>query len=77
MRLKNRNLFLGRIENIVGKGVNAGYQHFLLFPQCFQKVFFLPARQKWSLCGKGLRRSKLREGSGGAIGGGGGGRKER
>ena len=28
---------LGRIENIVGKGENAGNQHFLLFPQCFQK----------------------------------------
>ena len=26
----------GRVENIVGKGENAGYQHFLLFPQCFQ-----------------------------------------
>ena len=25
-------------ENIVGKGENAGYQHFLLFPQCFQKL---------------------------------------
>ena len=25
-----------RIENIVGNGENAGYQHFLLFPQCFQ-----------------------------------------
>ena len=25
---------LGRVENIVGKGENAGYQHFLLFPQC-------------------------------------------
>ena len=23
-------------ENIVGKGENAGFQHFLLFPQCFQ-----------------------------------------
>ena len=22
----------GRVENIVGKGENAGYQHFLLFP---------------------------------------------
>ena len=31
---------LGRVENIVGKGQNAGYQHFLLFPQCFQKLFF-------------------------------------
>ena len=28
---------LGRVENIVGKGENAGYQHFLLFP-CFQKA---------------------------------------
>ena len=26
------------VENIVGKGENAGYQHFLLFLQCFQKV---------------------------------------
>ena len=24
-----------RVENIVGNGENAGYQHFLLFPQCF------------------------------------------
>ena len=24
-----------RVENIVGKGGN-GYQHFILFPQCFQ-----------------------------------------
>ena len=26
------------VENIVGKGENAGYQHFLLFPQCFKKL---------------------------------------
>ena len=26
-----------RVENTVGKGENAGYQHFLLYPQCFQK----------------------------------------
>ena len=26
---------LERVENIVGKGENAGYQHFLLFSQCF------------------------------------------
>ena len=25
-----------RVENIVRKGENAGHQHFLLFPQCFQ-----------------------------------------
>ena len=30
----------GRVDNIVGKGENAGYQHFLLFPQCFQKASF-------------------------------------
>ena len=30
-----------RIENIVGKGGNAGYQHCLLFSQCFQKASFL------------------------------------
>ena len=28
---KNRKCFLGKIENIVVKGENAGYQHFLLF----------------------------------------------
>ena len=28
---------LERVENIVGKGENAGYQHFLLFSQGFQK----------------------------------------
>ena len=28
------------IENIVGKGENAGYQQFLLFPQCFEKASF-------------------------------------
>ena len=27
-----------KVENIVGKGENAGYQHFLLFPQCFQNA---------------------------------------
>ena len=28
------------VENIVGKGENAGYQHFLLFSQSFQKASF-------------------------------------
>ena len=28
---------LGRVENILGKGENAGYQHFLLF-SCFQQA---------------------------------------
>ena len=30
---------LGGVKNIVGKGENAGYQHFLLFPPCFHKGF--------------------------------------
>ena len=30
-----------RVENTVGKGENAGNQHFLLFPQCFPKPPFL------------------------------------
>ena len=29
---------LERVENIVGKEENAGYQHFLLFKQCFQRL---------------------------------------
>ena len=29
---------LARGKNIVGKGENADYQHFLLFLQCFQKA---------------------------------------
>ena len=39
-----------RVENIAGKRENAGDQHFLLFPQCYQRVS-LP---KFGLCGKGL-----------------------
>ena len=31
-----------RIENILGKGEIARYEHFLLFPQCFQKLSFCP-----------------------------------
>ena len=31
----------GRIENMVGKGENAGYQHFLLFSTMFLKALFL------------------------------------
>ena len=27
--------------SVLGKGENAGYQHFLFFPQCFQKASLL------------------------------------
>ena len=30
----------GSVENIMGKGENASYQHFLLLPQCLQKASF-------------------------------------
>ena len=43
---------LERVENIVGKEKNAGYQHFLLFPKCFQKGFLLSYKSE--LCGKEL-----------------------
>ena len=33
-------IVLGRIEDIVGKGENAGIKHFLLFPTIFSKAFF-------------------------------------
>ena len=37
---ENLKFVLERIENIMARGENAGYQHFLLFPQCFQKLSF-------------------------------------
>ena len=38
---------LNGLENIMGKGENAGHQHFvLLFPQCFQKPSFLGHTKK-------------------------------
>ena len=33
-----------RVENIVGKGENAGFQHFLLFPPMFSNIFLLQGR---------------------------------
>ena len=37
---KKLKFVLQRLENIVGKGENAGNQHFLLFPQCFSSLLF-------------------------------------
>ena len=34
---KTRISVFDTVENIVEKGENTGYQHFLFFPQCFQK----------------------------------------
>ena len=35
---KKLKFVLGKVENIVGKGENAGHQHFQLFLQYFQKA---------------------------------------
>ena len=37
---KKLNFKLERVEIIVGKGENGDYQHFLLFPLCFQKTSY-------------------------------------
>ena len=34
------NFVIGRVENIVSKGENADFQHFLFYTQCFQKTSF-------------------------------------
>ena len=44
-----------RVENIVEKEENAGYQPFLLFPQCFEKALS-HTHQKVSLFGNVLTR---------------------
>ena len=48
------NFDMEKVENIVGKGENAGCQHFLLFPQCFQKASF-SGSLKLGLCSKELK----------------------
>ena len=44
---KMRISLYDRVENTVGKGENAGYQHFLLFPQCFPKSSSLKVGIVW------------------------------
>ena len=36
---QNDEFLFDGVENIVGKGKNAGYQYFVLFPQWFSKAF--------------------------------------
>ena len=36
--IKELKFVVGTVENNVGIGENAGYQNFLLFPHCFQKL---------------------------------------
>ena len=44
------------IENIWGKGGNAGFDHFILFPQCFLKASFMGWLKSGS-CGKDLNNA--------------------
>ena len=48
---------VGKVENIAGTGENAGSQHFLLFPQCFQKASSLGLLE-FGICGKELNTIK-------------------
>ena len=47
------NSVLGREENIVGKE-KYGYQHFLLFQQCFPKASFSRSLKVVIVCGNEL-----------------------
>ena len=44
---KMTNSLFDREENTAGKGENAGYQHFLLFPCCFSKPSSLGSLEVW------------------------------
>ena len=42
-----------RAENTVEKGENAGYEHFLLYPQCFEKASFPDMSKRFHCVGMG------------------------
>ena len=44
----------------MGKGGNAGYQHFLLFPQCFLKGFFPRVVKSWDCVVKSFNFGRIR-----------------
>ena len=45
---------LERVENIVGKGENTGYQHFLLFHIVFKSLFLSVVKSRDCMVGKEL-----------------------
>ena len=51
---QKQKFFLGWVENIAGKGGNAGYQHFLLFHNV-SKCLLFQGRSKSGLCDKELK----------------------
>ena len=50
---------LDTFENIVGKGENAGNQHLIPLPQCFQKVFYLGVQATESSSELVIRMQKI------------------
>ena len=38
------------VENFVGRGEKAGYQHVFLFPLCFQKLYLSLSLKVWIMC---------------------------
>ena len=49
--------FFKFVQKTLWEGENAGYQHFLLFPQClqcFQKLPLFQGCYDWELCDKEL-----------------------
>ena len=51
---------LGRVENIVVKGENAGFQHLLPFSTMFLRAFFTGDVKKSELCGNWLTPCQTR-----------------
>ena len=45
--IQKAKIVVDTTENIVGKEENAGYQHFLLFSQCFQKALSSGSLNVW------------------------------
>ena len=52
---------LERVENIVGKGENAGYQHFLLFLPWFQKASYMYKVDKSQDCVEKVKSIRIRQ----------------
>ena len=44
--IMNQQISFRKVENIVRKRENAGYQHFLLFQQCFQKLLISGSKSR-------------------------------
>ena len=55
---RKSEIWFGTDRKHCGKRRKCWYQHFLLFPQCFQKSYFL-GHLKSGLCGKELTKLKL------------------